>query len=78
MVFHILDGKNLALGKPAWQMHTSYSGYAQYAVDGNPDPYYYNNSCSHTGYSDFAWWIVDLQSQYKITRVSITNRDSGK
>ena len=57
----------------------------QYAVclidlDGNRAAHYFNNNtCIHTqtGLSG-QWFVVDLQSTYIITKVSITNRGDGK
>ena len=56
-------------------MSTSWGGYAHYSVDGNRDAYFHNKSCSLARHGDPAWWIVDLQSEYEITHVVITNND---
>ena len=75
---HLVQGPNLALGKPAQQSTTlyhQYTGHARLAVDGNTNRVYTGGSCSHTqeGLSR-QWWAVDLQGQYTISRVVIHNR----
>ncbi|XP_052389571.1 uncharacterized protein LOC127935598 [Carassius gibelio] len=66
--------KNLAVGAAAVQSSTyNYLGAAQNAVDGNSESNYMLGSCTHTA-GDNPWWRVDLKKEYKITRVSITNR----
>ena len=65
---------NLALNKPAWQSSEFYEHPANMAVDGDRNPDYYNESCSHTSRDDGPWLTVDLQEEYLITVVNITNR----
>ncbi len=71
---------NIALGKPATQPHTSWSGSAMLAVDGNSDPDYLGDSCTHTHTNHATgshWWQVDLLGVYNIGMVRITNRGSS-
>ena len=65
---------NVALNKPAWQSSEFYGHPASLATDGNRNPDYYNGSCSHTGRDDGPWLTVDLQEEYFVTMVRITNR----
>ncbi|MBU1750433.1 MAG: discoidin domain-containing protein, partial [Chloroflexi bacterium] len=67
-------GRNLALGRPATQNSTYYSGTADRAVDGNTDGNYYNGSVSHTGRNLYSWWQVDLGSVQWVDAVQIWNR----
>ena len=76
---------NLALSKPAFQSSTWYGidGHGYYAplvVDGNPETDFYGGrSCSNTddkpGGSN--WLVVDLQQQFNISHVVLTNRGDG-
>ena len=64
------EHENLAFGKPAWQSsnHTvPWSSGA--AVDGNMNSNFLN--CTHTSDEVGAWWVIDLQSKYVITKVVI-------
>ncbi|XP_062523611.1 uncharacterized protein LOC134198266 [Corticium candelabrum] len=65
---------NLALGKPTTQISTHFRGYSFRAVDGNPNPDYFNYACSHTYSETKPWWRVDLQEQFLVTSLRITNR----
>ena len=48
---------------------------AGFAVDGDKSPMYWMGSCSHTEEDrPKAWWIVDLEGEYLVTEVVITNR----
>ena len=74
--------RNLALRKPAWQSsshpYDEYYGLnptADLAVDGNMSSMYSDRSCTHTLHEDpKPWWTVDLQGEYLVTEVVITNR----
>ena len=48
---------------------------ASNAVDGNDNPAYDGQSCTHTLDDSTVWWVVDLGNTYKITGVSLVNRD---
>ncbi|XP_060566629.1 uncharacterized protein LOC132725510 [Ruditapes philippinarum] len=71
---------NLALGKPASQT-TVYSLNNQWSAnkgnDGNADSTISHNSCFHTNNNTSPWWEVDLQDEYAISQVNITNSDTG-
>ena len=69
---------NIAQGKPAFQSSLHDNDTADKAVDGNEDPDYHSGSCSHTKHWDAnPWWAVDLQQQYSVYRVDITNRNDS-
>ncbi len=69
-LLYISDSEtNLALGKPAFQSSTYHpSQVAIRAVNGNL------MSCSHTQADQPAWLVVDLEEEYLVNRVVITNR----
>merc|ERR1719247_2595274 len=58
----------------ASQSSTGWTGVASRAIDGNADPTYWANSCTHTYGDSNPWWQVDLGSQKKIAAVNVTNR----
>ena len=64
---------NLAVQKPAWQSSDDNNRAAKRAVDGNRDGYFSRGRCSLTEVEKVPWWVVDLQAEYKIIRVAITN-----
>ncbi|XP_021370402.1 fucolectin-like [Mizuhopecten yessoensis] len=70
--------KNAALNKPALQISTYSSGTASKAVDGNKNPRFVDGSCMHTWWKEglplYQWWMVDLEREYRIDSVNITNR----
>ena len=68
--------RNLALKKPAWQSSNySHNGLAHEAVDGDPSNNFLKDySCTHTQGDPIPWWTVDLQGEYLVTEVVITNR----
>ena len=73
------DQKNLALRKPAWQSSVQHKGLAIYAVDGNREGNFHDQSCSLTDVDEVPWWVVDLQAEAEIGHVAITNTaDPGK
>lgn len=68
---------NVAQGKPAWQSSThSPATAADRATDGNSDPDLAKGSCAVTaeGQGGASWWVVDLQREYNIIGVAVTNR----
>jgi hypothetical protein len=74
---------NLALGKPATQSSTSHLQLAdaEKAVDGYIDPIWREsdigaNSVSRTLVEDTAWWEVDLDGTFYITKIHV-HRASG-
>ena len=67
-------GENLALGKPTLQSSVVELGVSSNAVDGNRHPDYSENSCIQTDFQIEPWWMVDLQDDFYVTSVAITNR----
>jgi len=66
---------NIARGKPAEQKSTYQTSSASRAVDGDRDANFNSgHSCSHTFSKHNEWLRVDLQADYKVTSVYITNR----
>ena len=54
-------------------------GLAIYAVDGNREGNFHDQSCSLTAVEEVPWWVVDLQAEAEIGHVAITNTaDPGK
>ncbi|XP_048580701.1 receptor-type tyrosine-protein phosphatase S-like isoform X3 [Nematostella vectensis] len=71
----MIQSGNVALRKTAYQPSTDHSGVATRAVDGDPNPDYPANTCTHTKGMTDPWWRVDLGSSQPIAEVVITNRD---
>ena len=75
---------NVAYNKPSTQSIGDWGGSfpAGLAVDGNTNPSMAGGHCAHpdTDWGRNAWWMVDLEETYNISRVIIFNRDaeSGK
>lgn len=71
---------NLALHKPAYESskyHGSF-GSADLAVDGDKTKNYYKGSCMHTeSGTRYPWWAVDLQKEYRITKVKLYERNDA-
>ncbi len=67
-------GTNLALGKTAEQLSTSYGGSASRAVDGDTNGKWSNGSVTHTNNQLRPWWQVQLGANYKIGTIKIWNR----
>ena len=44
-------------------------------MDGNSATVWEDNSCTHTGQEDKAWWMVDLGKVEHVTEVYIVNRN---
>ena len=65
---------NLALNKTASQSSTDWDGDPTYAVDGNTDGTYSNDSVTHTQSEYQPWWEVDLETTVNIDTVNIWNR----
>jgi uncharacterized protein YuzE len=66
---------NVALKKQTWQSSTLAEGDSSRAVDGNADPNWAGNSCSHTAAGDKNPWLaVDLGTQYNVVGIELTNR----
>jgi hypothetical protein len=72
---HRISTHNLNFGKHATQtsiyLYHSIVPVAGYAVDGNTDGYFLNQSTTHTKLEYKPWWQVDLGSQKKINKIII-------
>jgi hypothetical protein len=63
------------LGQYASQSHTSRTGIAHNAVDGNKSGMYNDFSCTHTPAEDNPFWSVSFEpGSVNVTAVRITNR----
>uniref|UniRef100_A0AAQ5XJ71 Fucolectin tachylectin-4 pentraxin-1 domain-containing protein n=1 Tax=Amphiprion ocellaris TaxID=80972 RepID=A0AAQ5XJ71_AMPOC len=67
---------NVALHQKATQSsENSQLGAAGHAVDGKRDASFQRGSCTHTEEESDPWWRVDLENEYTIAAVTVTNRD---
>lgn len=66
---------NVAPTGTATQSSTAFNGYASAAIDGNRNPSYSAGSCTHTDIAVGNWWSLLLPAVYRITSISITNRN---
>ncbi|KAG9283883.1 hypothetical protein AMEX_G2719 [Astyanax mexicanus] len=74
-----MKAKNLALNGKATQSTLIENpwapfGHAYNAIDGNTDPDFTHGSCTATTFQKNPWWRVDLQDEYTVTSITITNR----
>lgn len=67
-------GQNVATSGKATQSTTDFGGPAEYAIDGNTDGKYENNSVTHSAISENPWWELDLGSDVPVERVVLWNR----
>lgn len=66
---------NVALRGEATQIDTyNEFGAASNAIDGNRDPIYSHNSCTHTATTTNPWWRLDLNHTHVITSITVKNR----
>ncbi len=65
---------NLSKGKMARQSTNGFGSSAKWAVDGNIDGNWGNNSVTHTDAEPGAWWEVDLGSVKTVRTVNVYNR----
>lgn len=65
---------NVARGKLTSQSSTILGGVSSRAVDGNTSGSWGSNSITHTPGSTNPWWNVDLGDVYKISSITIFNR----
>ena len=65
---------NVSQGKPASQITTRFSGFADRAVDGDVDGNFQGGSVTHTTNTTNPWWVVDLGSQHRVDTVEVWNR----
>lgn len=68
---------NIALGKPTLQSSTAWSGWSSRAVDGNTNGDYAAGSTTHTHRTWKPFWTVDLQAEYNISTIRVSNRTDG-
>ena len=71
---------NVALSGTAVQSTTfSNLGKAEHAIDGNSDPQWEHNSCTHTQRSDTKpWWRLELPGVYRVSEIQVTNRNDAR
>jgi uncharacterized protein (TIGR02145 family) len=70
-----LNARNISLKKPTAQSSTYSTGKSTRVVDGETNGNYSNNSVSCTNEQpQDAWWTLDLQRGYRITKINIFNR----
>lgn len=65
-------------GASASQSTTGWGGLAEYAIDGNRDANFNNNSTSHTDTTSQNWWQVDLGAEYDLSRIQFFNRSDNQ
>ncbi|XP_060906970.1 uncharacterized protein LOC132984246 [Labrus mixtus] len=65
---------NIAISGKVEQSSLYGKGVPERAIDGNRASKWGDGSCTHTNDDLSPWWRLDLQTQYKITSVTITNR----
>lgn len=70
-----LNYQNVAPSGIATQSSTHSIGVASKAIDGNRNPNYFDGSCTHTYPGLTHWWSLLLPAVYRISSISITNRD---
>ncbi|XP_066490575.1 uncharacterized protein [Tiliqua scincoides] len=69
------SGHNVALEGRAFQSSTyNELGGPENALDGSASTNYLRGHCTHTQQEDNPWWTVDLRAEFRISRVSVTNR----
>ncbi|XP_067679611.1 uncharacterized protein [Haliotis asinina] len=69
--------ENIALSKPVSSSHNSYGGVPERGNDGNDNAVYSGNSCvlgQTTPADPLPWWQINLQAQYCVEVVAVTNR----
>ncbi|KAM9724349.1 pentraxin fusion protein [Menidia menidia] len=64
---------NLAVYGKASQSSVHSGGVAYYAIDGNRNSFWAEDSCSLTANDFYPWWRLDLGSTHKVFSVNITN-----
>ena len=70
----LISTENIALNKPAFQSSTGWGGEPGRATDGDSNPSWAGATCTHTTAAEPGWLVIDLQGNYGVTSVSITNR----
>ncbi|CAL8282992.1 unnamed protein product, partial [Gadus morhua 'NCC'] len=68
---------NVALSGTAFQSSTSDDGDAERAIDGNSDPEWTHQSCTHTA-EEKPWWRLQLPGVYRVSEIEVTNRNENR
>ena len=68
---------NRALDKRVWSSSIHAGGVPTRAVDGGYNPNWNEGTCMHTGNNNHAWFAVDLDGNYLLDRVTITQQNSN-
>ena len=67
----------MALSGTALQSSTAHGGLAEHAIDGNSDPIWSHNSCTHTDVGK-PWWRLQLPGVYRVSEIEVTNCSEGR
>ena len=71
----VISGEtNIALQGTATQHSTDFGGPPGYAIDGNTDGTFTNQSVTHTAIVDNPWWELDLAAPQTIDKIILWNR----
>ncbi len=71
----VISGEtNIALQGTATQHSTDFGGPPEYAIDGNTDGTFTNQSVTHTAIVDNPWWELDLAAPQTIDKIILWNR----
>ena len=62
----------MALSGTAFQSSTSNDGDAERAIDGNSDPEWTHQSCTHTA-EEKPWWRLQLTGVFRVSEIEVTN-----
>lgn len=74
-LFQVYPLANVALKGDATQISTLSFAAASKAIDGRRNSFYSRGFCSHTAEDETnPWWRVDLQQQYMVAAIKVTNR----
>ena len=72
---YLILTENIALSKPAVQSSTESDWAASRATDGDYNINFQGgHTCTHTTGDEHGWLVIDLQGNYDVGSVSITNR----
>uniref|UniRef100_UPI003AAD69BF uncharacterized protein n=1 Tax=Centroberyx gerrardi TaxID=166262 RepID=UPI003AAD69BF len=69
------SGNNVAVGGNVAQSSVYDTAVAERAIDGNRASHWAQGSCAHTQADFKPWWRLDLLKSYKVSYVTITNRE---
>merc|ERR1712168_270571 len=71
---NLVELVNVTEGKTAIQRSPAYGGDPNRGIDGNSDPNYGGNSCTHTDKENNPWWALDLEVANFVYKVKLHNR----